>query len=58
MFSESKIKQIRKRLYDIKNPKNLSKSKIKEIEKIFLNLKKVFLSQTSIMIMMIMDTEE
>ena len=58
MFSESKIKQIRKRLYDIKNPKSLSKSKIKEIEKIFLNLKKVFLSQTSIMIMMIMDAEE
>ena len=32
IFSKSKIKQIRKSLYDIKNPKNLSKSKIKEIE--------------------------
>ena len=31
-FSESKIKEIRKNLYNIKNPKNLSKSKIKEIE--------------------------
>ena len=58
IFSKSKIKQIRKSLYDIKSPKNLSKSKIKEIEKILLNLKKVSLSQRSIMIMMIMNTGE
>ena len=32
-LSKSEINQIRKSLYDIKNPKNLSKSKIKEIEK-------------------------
>ena len=32
-FSKSKIKEIRKNLYNIKNPKSLSKSKIKEIEK-------------------------
>ena len=36
-FSKSKIKEIRKNLYNIKNPKNLFESKIKEIEKIFLN---------------------
>ena len=29
-FSKSKIKQVRKSLYDIKNPKNLSKSKIRD----------------------------
>ena len=40
MFSKSKIKQIRKSLYDIKNPKNLSKSKIKEIEKDILESEK------------------
>ena len=32
-FSKSKIKKIRKKLYDKKNLKNLSKSKIKGIEK-------------------------
>ena len=32
VFSKSKIREIRKNLYEIKNPKNLSKSKIKEIE--------------------------
>ena len=31
-FSKLKIKEIRKNLYEIKNPKNLFKSKIKEIE--------------------------
>ena len=40
IFSTSKIKQIRKSLYDIKNPKNLSKSKIKEIEKNLLEFEK------------------
>ena len=40
IFSKSKIKQIRKSLYDIKNPKNLSKSKIKEIEKDLLEFEK------------------
>ena len=46
---------IRKSLYDIKNPKNLSKSKIKETVKNILEFEK---SQRSIMIMMIMNTEE
>ena len=55
IFSKSKIKQIRKSLYDIKNPKNLSKSKIKETVKNILEFEK---SQRSIMIMMIMNTEE
>ena len=32
-FSKSKIKEIRKNLYEIENKKNLSKPKIKEIEK-------------------------
>ena len=32
-----KIKQIRKNLYEIENKKNPSASKLKEIEKIFLN---------------------
>ena len=40
MFSKSKIKQIRKSLYDIKNSKNLFKSKIKEIEKNLLEFGK------------------
>ena len=31
-FSKLKIKEVRKNLYNIKNPKNLSKSKIKEIQ--------------------------
>ena len=58
MFSKSKIKQIRKCLYDIKNPKNLSKSKIKEVEKDLLEFEKIFLSQKSIMIIIKMNTEE
>ena len=37
-FSKSKINEIRKSLYDIKNPKDLSKSKIKEIEENILEL--------------------
>ena len=32
MFSRSKIKQIRKNFHDMKNPKNLSKSKTEKIE--------------------------
>ena len=58
IFSKSKIKQIRKSLYDIKNPKNLSKSKIKEVEKDLLEFEKIFLSQKSIMIIIKMNTEE
>ena len=38
MFSGSKIKQIRKNLYDIKNPRILSWSKINEIEKDLIEL--------------------
>ena len=38
MFSGWKIKQIRKNLYDIKNPRILSQSKIKEIEKDLIEL--------------------
>ena len=38
MFSGSKIKQIRKNLYDIKNPRILSRSKINEIEKDLIEL--------------------
>ena len=41
IFSKSKIKQIRKSLYDIKKtPKNLSKLKIKEIQKNLLEFEK------------------
>ena len=47
-FSKLKIKEIRKNLYEIENEKNLSESKIKEIER---NLK-------STMIMMILSIEE
>ena len=36
-FSKLKIKEIRENLYKIEKEKNLSKSKIKEIEKILLN---------------------
>ena len=38
MFSGSKIKQIRKNLYNIKNPRILSRSKINEIEKDLIEL--------------------
>ena len=34
-FAMPEIKEIRKNLYDIKNPKNLSTQKIKEIEESF-----------------------
>ena len=37
-FSKSKINEIRRSLYDIKKPKNLFGSKIKEIEKNLLEL--------------------
>ena len=37
-ISGSKIKQIRKNLYDIKNPRILSRLKIKEIEKDLIDL--------------------
>ena len=40
MFSKSKINQIRKSFYDIKNSKNISKSKIKKIEKDLLDFEK------------------
>ena len=56
IVSKSKIKQIRKSLYNIKNQKNLSKSEQMRLKKIFLNLKKVFLSQR--IIMMILNTED
>ena len=36
-FLKPKIKEIRKNLYEIENKKNPSASKLKEIEKIFLN---------------------
>ena len=38
MFSGSKIKQIRKNLYDIKDPRILSRSRINEIEKDLIEL--------------------
>ena len=41
-FSKSKIIEIRRNLYDVKNLKSLSKSKIKEIEENFLELEKSF----------------
>ena len=58
-FSELRINEFRKSLYNIKNlKKNLSTPEIKESEKIFLNWKKVFLGFRSIMIMMTPNTEE
>ena len=36
-FSKPQIKEIRKNLHDIKNPKNLSKQKAKEIEESLFN---------------------
>ena len=41
-FSKLKIKEIRKNLYDIKNPKNLFKSKTKEIEQNTIELEERF----------------
>ena len=38
MFSGSKIKEVRKNLYGIKNPTILSRSKIKEIENYLIEL--------------------
>ena len=40
VFFKSKTREIRKNLYDIKNPKNISKSKIKEIEQNVIELEK------------------
>ena len=41
-LSKSKIKEIRKNVYDIKSPKNLSKSKIKdEIEQSLIELEEI-----------------
>ena len=57
-FSKSKIKEIRRNLYEIKNKNNLSASKIREAKRNLLELKKVFLNQKSIMIMMILKTKE
>ena len=37
-FLKPKLKEIKRNLYDIENLKNLSKSEIKEIEKIFIEL--------------------
>ena len=51
-FSMSQMKGIRKNLHDIKNQKNLSTQKIKEIEKVFLNQKNAFLILRSIAIKM------
>ena len=39
-FSKPQIKEIRKNLYDIKNPKNLSTQKIKEIEESFFLIRR------------------
>ena len=39
-FSKPEIKEIRKHFYDIKNPKNLSTQKIKEIEENLFELEK------------------
>ena len=36
-FSKSKIIEIRRNLHEIENKKNLSKARIKEIKKFFLN---------------------
>ena len=41
-FSKSKIKEIRKNLYEIKNLKNLFKSKIKQIEHNLIELEENF----------------
>ena len=41
MFSGSKVKQIRKNLYDIKNLRYISRSKIKEIEKDVIELEEI-----------------
>ena len=40
VFFKSKTTEIRKNLYGIKNPKNISKSKIKEIEQNIIELEK------------------
>ena len=41
-FSKSKIKEIRKNLYEIENKKNLSTQKLKEIEKSLSKLEKYY----------------
>ena len=58
-FFKSKINKIRRNLYEIGNAKNLSTSKIKEIEKNFFKLEKnLSISQKSIMIMMMLNIKE
>ena len=55
-FLKPKIKEIRKNLHEIENTKNLSKSKIKEIDQNIIDLKESLLS--SISIMMFWNTKE
>ena len=43
-FLKPKTKEIRRNLFEIENKKNFSESKIKQIEKIFSNQKRVFLN--------------
>ena len=57
-FSKSKIKDIRRNLYNIKNPKNLSKSKIKETEKNLYELENSLTKLKSVMIIMTSNTKE
>ena len=53
------MNKIRRNLYEIGNAKNLSTSKIKEIEKNFFKLEKnLSISQKSIMIMMMLNIKE
>ena len=56
-FSKSKINEIRRNLSQIENEKNLFATKIKEIRRNLLE-SKIFLSQKSIMIIMILSIKD
>ena len=58
IFSKLKIKEIRKRFYEIESKISLSTPKIKEIERNFFELEKISLNSKSIMIMMTSNTKE
>ena len=57
-FSKSKINEIRRNLYEMKNEKNLLAPKIKKIEKNLLELDENPFKPKIIMIMMILNIKE
>ena len=57
-FSKSKISEFRRSLYNIKNQKNIFIPEIKETEKNLLDKKNIFITLRSIMVMIMLSTNE